>query len=422
MRAFDAVSVLESAYLLDGDDDAWLAGVSQSITPLLDQGDGVASYIGRVDGRFSIDRFAGTLGAQGVQGAETDLARTSTFVEGVFCGAPGYFRMTDLIGAEFAEFAQQTTLLRERGAVDVVFMRAMNLDGAGCMFGAPARRKVRPVGATRGHKCRLMAMHVASAFRLREALRGRSSEGEAVLSPDGRVLDAAGTARSVAGREALRAAVVAMDRARGRLRRSNNDGAIDLWQSLVAARWTLVDRFESDGRRFVVAHRNPPPVNEAFGLTERERQVAAHAAAGLSNKAIAYALGLPSGSVATGLETACTKLGLPDRVALITVGAALGVAWCPKNGIKSPATATTVSFGHPATELAYASAKSAAPELPPALQEVVRLLCAGRSQAEIAAARNVSPRTVANQVAAIYQRLGLSGRSELVAYMAGRPR
>jgi DNA-binding NarL/FixJ family response regulator len=48
-------------------------------------------------------------------------------------------------------------------------------------------------------------------------------------------------------------------------------------------------------------------------------------------------------------------------------------------------------------------------------QEVLDLVLEGRSNAEIAAARRTSQRTVANQVAAILDKLGAASRFELIA-------
>jgi DNA-binding CsgD family transcriptional regulator len=82
-----------------------------------------------------------------------------------------------------------------------------------------------------------------------------------------------------------------------------------LWQAMVEGRWSLVDHFDSDGRRFVVAHRNDAAVPDMRGLTWRERQVAAYAALGHANKLIAYELGLSVGTVGQHLATARAKLG-----------------------------------------------------------------------------------------------------------------
>jgi DNA-binding NarL/FixJ family response regulator len=54
-------------------------------------------------------------------------------------------------------------------------------------------------------------------------------------------------------------------------------------------------------------------------------------------------------------------------------------------------------------------------DLTPAEREIVRRLLRGESNRAIASGRGTSERTVANQVASIYQKLGLASRSELAA-------
>jgi len=62
-------------------------------------------------------------------------------------------------------------------------------------------------------------------------------------------------------------------------------------------------------------------------------------------------------------------------------------------------------------------------ELPACLtateREVVTLVLEGRSNREIAEARGASYRTVANQLASIYKKLGVASRTELVAALSG---
>ena len=61
------------------------------------------------------------------------------------------------------------------------------------------------------------------------------------------------------------------------------------------------------------------------------------------------------------------------------------------------------------------------PRLPDTLtraeQAVVRAIFDGASNAEIAGARGTSARTVANQIAAIFAKVGASSRAELVAVL-----
>jgi DNA-binding CsgD family transcriptional regulator len=87
-----------------------------------------------------------------------------------------------------------------------------------------------------------------------------------------------------------------------------------------------VDRFEVDGRTVLIAKPTPPQSPPIRALTPRERAVAALVALGLSNKLIAYELGLAVGTVGNYLARAQHKLGANSRAALIHLchAAALG--------------------------------------------------------------------------------------------------
>jgi DNA-binding NarL/FixJ family response regulator len=143
-----------------------------------------------------------------------------------------------------------------------------------------------------------------------------ASSMEAVLTPTGQCLEARRNATSRTAREELREMARAVDRARGKLRRSDPDEALALWRGLVSGRWSLVDHFDSDGRRFVVALRNDPTVTDPRALTLRERQVAYFASLGYTNKLIAYALGVSSASVSLHLKEAAHKLRVTSRTDL----------------------------------------------------------------------------------------------------------
>jgi DNA-binding CsgD family transcriptional regulator len=61
-------------------------------------------------------------------------------------------------------------------------------------------------------------------------------------------------------------------------------------------------------------------------------------------------------------------------------------------------------------------------ELPASLtsaeRDVIRLVLSGCSNAEVARARGRSPRTVANQLASIFRKLGIASRTELAECLA----
>ncbi|HEY0463031.1 MAG TPA: hypothetical protein VGC79_02430, partial [Polyangiaceae bacterium] len=55
---------------------------------------------------------------------------------------------------------------------------------------------------------------------------------------------------------------------------------------------------------------------------------------------------------------------------------------------------------------------------PPAVRDVVCMHTQGESHARIASRRRTSQRTVANQLATAFSRLGVSGRSGLLVYLS----
>src|SRR5262249_34476019 len=85
---------------------------------------------------------------------------------------------------------------------------------------------------------------------------------------------------------------------------------------------------------------------------------------------------------------------------------------------------TVVSFG--ADELVVVSFPianaSSLEQLAPSEREIALAVVSGRTNAEIARARRRSVRTIANQVASIFRKLGVGSRAELAAALAGQRR
>lgn len=101
------------------------------------------------------------------------------------------------------------------------------------------------------------------------------------------------------------------------MRRRLPDDAVAEWKGLIAARWSLVDHFDTDGKHYLVARRNGPEARGLGALTERERQVAAAASLGRSNKLIAYELGIADSTVRVLVARAMAKLGFSSRKELV---------------------------------------------------------------------------------------------------------
>lgn len=160
----------------------------------------------------------------------------------------------------------------------------------------------------------------------------RSVEGK--VSSFRLVLQGAETPQSLPPLEQLRAAAVQLDERRRVLHEADADRAIRLWEGLVCGRWSLVDWFDTAGRRFIIAKLNAPGPRCSRGLTNRERQVALSAALGESSKVTGYRLGISASRVSALLRAAMGKLGVRTKAQLVVM---VRVLYSQNNGALSPA-------------------------------------------------------------------------------------
>ncbi|MFO0749721.1 MAG: helix-turn-helix transcriptional regulator [Myxococcota bacterium] len=281
----------------------------------------------------------------------------------------------------------------------------------------PTRAVVAPRGF--GYWARTGA-HLAAAVRLRGAFaRHGGVDPAAILTPDGRVVHATGV---VAARRDVRArladGVRQSERARGS-ERADAERSLDLWQALTAGRFSLVDRVERDGRRFVLALPNEVGGPSPFALSAREQAVVRWVLDGASNKVAAYAMGLSLGGFSGQLTRAMRKLHVRNRTELQTLAArSQGVP-------SSQADLTTRALGYAAVPLVAAPdapRADAPPELAalaPGQRELLALVAEGLSNRAIGERLAVSPHTVRNRLATLSARLGGRSRSELARLLSG---
>src|SRR6185295_17350522 len=139
-------------------------------------------------------------------------------------------------------------------------------------------------------------------------------------------------------------------------------------------------------RRYVLALENTPTAPDPRALTAEERPVLHFVLMGHTNKAIAYELGLPEGTVATRLGAIVKKLRAKSRVDLAARYFMLRRA-------------ETTSVEIEGKRFAVASAgdvETQEPSLTRAEREVAGMVAAGLSMSAIATKRRCAPRTVAN--------------------------
>lgn len=308
MRSSQLTHIIETAYGASANDDVWLRNLVAAMSRVLDFGLGVVGWL------HDLRKLPETASLTSVGLHPAVLEQLID--EGHTLGKvlQPLFRKPvatnrDVLGPRMEGIVHRAGALNY-GLVDGLGLFCTDVDGLGVGFAANSPRVLNLTRHERQRWARLVA-HVTAAFRLHR----RRGATEAVLTAAGKVRHAEGLARPPRAREALRDAAINFDRAR--TSGCDPDEALDLHRALVAGRWTLVDTFDRDGKRYLIARLNTPTPAPAPELSPRETQVAVFAAMGHPLKLIAYDLGLTESCVATYLRRALVKLHLPDRLALV---------------------------------------------------------------------------------------------------------
>jgi len=323
------IDFTEAAYDLELSDEGWLATMLKRGLPVLEQGLGVAGMrYGRPPdgGPFQL------LDVQVASGPEdfaerhaAALATTPADVlrEQVRPGGAGTASMDSQGNPEqLAHYTSHVDYCK-----DLLYTTAVDSNGSGVAIVAPLAEVTR-LSANDLQRWQMLAAHVDAGHRLRHGIAAEKDCGEphtdlpydaeAIFDAGSlRITDAVGQAKERTAARKLRDAAVTVDRARGRMRNADPERALHLWKALVRGRWSMVDWFDSDGRRFVLALPNAPRISDPRGLTERESQVVAYAVLGQSNKMIAYRLDLSQSRVSMLLRNAMRKLNVQTRGQLV---------------------------------------------------------------------------------------------------------
>jgi DNA-binding CsgD family transcriptional regulator len=318
MSRQDTISVIEAAYAVAEPEDAWLSGLMAAAEPELADRFGLCAYT--YDATRTPLRI-GTLVSSGPpelsEVARGAVAMASTNVEYVnrTWRALSFATVSETVDIQNVEAARGFV---EAGMNDILVVNAYDPSGFGVWLGAPLAKARRPEESEK-HIWHRVASHISTALRLRARCASPAPSPAAILSTTGRVEHAEGEATVKSARVALRDAVVAMERARGPKRVRDPETAVCDWRAMVDARWSLLDRFESGGRRYIVAMQNEPFADGPELLAPREKQVLAAAATGRSNKVIAYELGLGDSTIRVLLGRVMRKLGVHSRREAIAV-------------------------------------------------------------------------------------------------------
>ncbi len=321
------VGLLEAIYALDVDDERWLRQVLTATMALCGP---QHSYLGYFYDASKVE----ALDVWNVCAIDLPPELEESFRLWQRTVSPGLVRATlrslHIGSARRTGMPYVEPVLAYRESVgwgDIFSVNSLEPSGIGCLVTIGTReREFAPPPREMAVYARL-AHHLAAALRCRRRLgisktpRGLPApdpiEPEAVLDAEGRVIHAEGEAAGKAARERIRTAAGAIGTLRSK-DRGAGQAALDVWHPLVGARWTLVDRFEESGRRYVVARENQAEARPFEMLTDRERQVVLHAVLGFTNKEIAYALGISDSTVRVLMARAAAKMRVRSRAELLS--------------------------------------------------------------------------------------------------------
>ncbi len=313
------MDIIEAAYRLETGVEEWMRDVGELIAAHMGHGLGAIALRYEIGGGNDFRPLA-------VVPINIDPAAVATIVS-VVANTPSWY-IAQTFGSVPCNTASATggrALRRVTGRIyrdhfasygwhDAMIVNGLDPTRRGFCLAAWLPR-TQPMTAQLRVRWSRIAAHLAAANRL--SWRLAATRPEAVLTPAGRVEHAEQDAKAKQVLSDLTSGAQAIGRARGKLRRKEPDLAVAEWKGLIAARWTLIDHFESDGKQYLLARKNPAVPPGISALSEREGQAVGFAALGHPNKLIAYEMGIAASTVSVLLLRAARKVGARTRAGLI---------------------------------------------------------------------------------------------------------
>ncbi len=187
-----------------------------------------------------------------------------------------------------------------------------------------------------------------------------------------------------------------------------------LWMLFMSGVYRL-DEYRFSDTECEIRIRYPDPNERLPTLSAKSRPIFERVLLGESQNSVAIDLGLSSSSVAGACKQALSGIAVEHRSRCTPV--VLIIAAHAAHGFRFPDARTCSDrAGIGSLTLRLARPDLVLPAvLSPREQDIVRRLVGGWSTSSLAAERPTSKRTIANQLASIFQKLGVSGRGELLA-------
>jgi DNA-binding NarL/FixJ family response regulator len=412
----DWISLVKAGYCLESDDRKWVDKILYHAGRLVDAVTISDAWLYTVTARsFSLGVGSSTSALSGLRrGVHENLPKETI---------DALYRTHWVVatGSDLIEWLTEDQAQSLRSWISEFGNGVFNIRGINCRSGTGsglivviALAKDRPLSAKEHKRWSQVAAHLGAGLRLREMAQRFSLDirsVEAVLGPSATLRHARGEATTTA-RANLREAVLKIERCRTRFGLQDPDAALENWWGLVNGRWSLIDHFDTDGKRFVVAIKNDPAHPDPRGLTQGERQIAEFIGKGCTTKEITYALGISVAAVTNAAGRIQMKLGLSSRLEAASFFSVRGLR---RELIEVIIDDDTFLIGaHPLVDLRTISC------LTEAERAIAVDVVSGSTNSDIARRRGVSDHTVINQVQSIFEKLRVHSRGQLAARLRAR--
>lgn len=315
--------LFDCIYDLDRSEAEWIEAIIQALGPLMDGGHGVVAHI--VDPRDGENPMLGQYHADDALGTLEQYISTM-LEEGIdpsnmmeIFGRPledprGLESLAQSWGQSLG-FRLFQRLFTGKGIVDALGIIVPH--GRSMMFFTAHQNQLRPVPQRVRHHWINLQKHLVVLHELRLKIAEDTWDEETCLWFNAQGDFQSGNSVDASIRDRLRAAIRLRETALSRGKSADVASVEDFYTNVLNGQWVIVDHFDSDGKRHVVAVPVLQDTEGLRGLTPRERQVLKLLDHGVSNKSIGYQLGISTGAAAAHLHHIYRKLGVKDRASAV---------------------------------------------------------------------------------------------------------
>lgn len=244
------IDFTEAAYDLDVSDEEWLPTILKRGLPVLEHGLGVAGM------RYGCPPDGGPFQLLDVHVASGPKDFAERHTRALATTPPEVLRsqvrpgragtasgQDDATPEQIAHYTSYVDYCK-----DLLTITAVDCNGSGVAIVAPLREVTKLTGHD-AQRWEMLAAHLDAGHRLRQGLSALEAgeqpcpdlphDAEAIFDANTfRLTEAVGQAKERTVTTKLRAAAVTVDRARGKMRNSDPEKALQIWKALVRGRWS----------------------------------------------------------------------------------------------------------------------------------------------------------------------------------------